>query len=296
MKIAVLLPVFNKLNYTIACLSSLHEEINKNDLTDYFEFVLVDDGSTDGTAAYVKQHFPFVILLTGDGNLWWSGGINKGASYAISNLKVDYVLLWNNDIATHDNYFVTLLKLLQNEDKNTIIGSKIYMNYENRTIWSMGGFINPYIGKIGMIGYNEPDCKNYQKSREVDWIPGMGTIVPVWIINKIGFWDDVHFPQYHGDSEFTYRAKINGYKLVVSPELVLSNDVSNTAISHEGSFKKLLKLFKDKRSLYNYRVNIAFIKKYGKGPLKYSHLFTSYSILILSFLKRKCVSIFKVKR
>jgi GT2 family glycosyltransferase len=263
---------------------------------DYFKVVLIDDGSVDGTGEYVKQHFPFVIMVTGDGNLWWSGGINKGAAYAISNLNVDYVLLWNNDITTHDNYFVNLLKLIQNEDNNTIIGSKIYMNYENRTIWSMGGFINPYIGKMGMIGYNEPDCQNYQKSLEVDWIPGMGTAIPVGIINKIGFWDNIHFPQYHGDSEFTYRAKINGYKLIVSPDLILSNDVSNTAISHDGNFRKLMKLFNDRRSLYNFRVTTAFLKKYGKGPFKYFHLFKSYVILILSFLLKKCLSIIKTKR
>jgi len=296
MIIAILLPVYNKRNYTIACLNSLYEEINSNDIMDHFRFVLVDDGSVDGTGEYVKKNFPFVTILSGDGNLWWSGGINMGAEYAINSLNVDYVLLWNNDIITHENYFVNLLKILQNTDKNTIIGSKIYMNYEDRILWSMGGTLNRVIGRHGMIGYGKPDTQNFNRPMEADWIPGMGTVIPVEIINKIGYWDQVNFPQYHGDSEFTYRAKMKGYKLIISPDLILSNDTRNTGLDHEGDFRKLRNLFYDKRSLYNFRVNSAFLKQYGKGPLKYFHLFKSYAILVMSFLKCRFLSLFKVKR
>ena len=295
MRIALLLPVFNKLNYTITCLSSLYDEISHNNLLDSFRIILVDDGSTDGTGEYVKHHFPFVTVVKGDGNLWWSGGINKGAEHAINNLRVDYLLLWNNDITTHNHYFVNLLRLLQKPDKSTIFGSKIYMNYENRTLWSMGGFIKPYIGKIGNIGYNKPDNHRFQQPLEVDWIPGMGTVIPVEVVHKIGYWDQVNFPQYHGDLEYTYRAKINGFKLIISPDLILSNDTRNTAIGHEGSFKKLLGLLHDKRSLYNFHINTIFLKQYGKGPFKYLHLFVSYSVLMLSFLKWKCLRLLKTK-
>jgi GT2 family glycosyltransferase len=296
MKIAILLPVFNKLSYTRTCLDAMYTELSKGNLMDSYSCILVDDGSTDGTEEFIRQHFPFVHILRGDGNLWWSGGINKGATYAISALKADYVLLWNNDITTHGNYFGNILKILETTDRNTIIGSKIYADYNKRIVWSMGGTLNPYIGRIRMIGYNKIDGPEYEKMIEAEWIPGMGTIVPVEIIKNIGFWDDANFPQYHGDSEFTYRAKCNGYRNIVSPDLVLSNDTRNTGLSHGGSYKKLLKMFRDKRSLYNYQVNMAFFKKYGKGPFRYFHLFKSYAILILSFLKWKFSTLFKTNR
>ena len=43
--------------------------------------VLVDDGSSDGTAAAVRELVPRTVVLTGDGNLWWAGGLQKGLNW-----------------------------------------------------------------------------------------------------------------------------------------------------------------------------------------------------------------------
>jgi hypothetical protein len=86
---------------------------------------------------------------------------------------------------------------------------------------------------------------------------------------------------------------MSGFRLIVHPELMLVNDVSNTGLSHGGEMKKLLRLFTDNRSLYNFRVNRAFLKKYAKGPLAYLHLCQFYAILIMSFIKAILTKPFK---
>lgn len=295
-KIAVLIPVFNHLEFTKKCLQNLDSMLKASAVESHFPIVIVDDGSSDGTSDWIRKHFPKIELLQGTGNLWWSGGINKGARHALEKMKCDYVLLWNNDIQVDESYFLNCLKLIDSYDEGTILGSKIYANTERSTIWSMGGYFNPRNGKTGMHAYMVPESSIYQQAREVDWITGMGTVVPAHIIKTIGYWDAENFPQYHGDTEFTYRAKLNGFRNIISPDLVIWNDISNTGLSHQDRFRTLLKLLSDKRSLYNYRVNRTFLKKYGKGPLSHCHLLSRYFRLFGGFLKWKILGMFRMKR
>jgi GT2 family glycosyltransferase len=292
-KTAILIPVFNKLNYTQKCLKSLDAIINGQNLQKYFTIVLIDDGSKDQTREFVETAYPFVHILNGDGNLWWSGSINVGALYAKDHLHSDYLLLWNNDIICEEIYFQKLVDLQKSLNGNQIIGSKIYMDNTWSRTWSTGGKFHNKTGDIYMIGYDKPDVPAFMKSGEIEWIPGMGTLIPTSVIDKIGLWDHVNFPQYHGDLEFTYRAYLNGYKLVIDPELKIANDTTNSNMKHEGNFKNLLNLFVDKRSLYNFRVNTTFIKKYGEGPFKYSYLIKFYTILLLSFMKHSITRLFR---
>ena len=283
-KTAILIPVYNKLSYTSNCLKSLHLNIHDAGLSRFFETIVIDDGSQDGTSEFIKSEFPTVHVLKGDGNLWWSGGINMGALYARDHLKADFLLLWNNDIGTPENYFQLIAERAGNLKKDEIVGSKIYMK-DGLTVWSMGGIFKPGTGTIWMTGYGKRDTPEYKKPQLAQWIPGMGTLFPISIIDRIGLWDQENYPQYHGDLEYTYRAYLAGYSLIIDPELHIINDTENSSLGHEGKFKKLINLFVDKRSLYNYKVNTSFLKKYGKGPLKYSCLLKNYFILVLSYSK-----------
>ncbi len=296
-KIAILIPVFNKIEYTKKCLDQLCSFFSdKPELAERYKIIVIDDASTDGTANWIQQHHPQVIILHGDGNLWWSGGINMGAEYAIKELHCDYLLLWNNDIQVEASYFVTVLELLKRYDKNTILGSKIYANPEKTLIWSMGGVFDPKRGTNHMIGYLDTDGENYSSPRSVDWITGMGTIVPSDIVKKIGYWDQINFPQYFGDSEFTYRAKINGFKNIICPELAIWNDVTNTGLLHAGKLKLTFKMLTDKRSVYNLKVNLKFYKLYAESITAYYALFQNYFRFFGGFIKWKVLNLFGVRK
>ena len=58
-----------------------------------FETILVDNASTDGTAAFVRERFPWVQVVTLDRNLGFAGGNNAGVRAA----RGRYVALLNND-------------------------------------------------------------------------------------------------------------------------------------------------------------------------------------------------------
>jgi len=284
--IAIILPVHNKLSYTKNCLEILSEKIFESVLVNQYSLIVVDDGSTDGTYQFIKNSYPKVYVLKGDGNLWWSGAVNMGVQYVYQNTNSDYILLWNNDIQVCSDYFSILVDKAKYHLKDEIIiGSKIYMDDKRTIVWSMGGKFKKSTGFIYMIGYNQLDRPEFKNNVEVEWLPGMGSLIPLSIIKKIGFWDAVNFPQYHGDLEFTYRAWMSGYRIIVYSDLILINDVTNSGLKHNGSYIQLNRMLHDKRSLYNYKINLRFISEYGSGVFKYYNLFVSYLVLMLSFIK-----------
>jgi GT2 family glycosyltransferase len=296
MKIAILIPVFNNLPYTQTCLQNITGILDKDETRHVFEVIVIDDGSTDGTKDWVTRNYKHIHLLEGYASLWWSGGINMGAKYAIEKVKADYVLLWNNDIEIRDDYFSVLLKVCTEYDDSVLIGSKVYANMEKKIVWTMGGVFNPITGYTGMKAYMANDAEDYQVPSEADWLTGMGTLVPARVIRETGYWDAVNFPQYHGDTEYTYRAKLHGFRNVVDPRLVIWNDIENTGLNHGGSFSKLVRMTKDKRSLYNLKVNVKFHSLYAKSPFAYMYLMKIYFKLFAGFFKWKLLNLMGIKK
>jgi len=296
-KVAILIPVFNNLEYTKKCIQRLDELIFHNDFS-YTEFlvIVIDDGSTDGTTDWLTAHHPEVIVIRGDGNLWWSGGINMGAKYAMDKLQVDFILLWNNDILPADNYFTELDKLVKDLDERTIAGSKIFYLGRKDLIWSCGGVFNPKTGLKYMVGYNLPDSDEFNRVMDVDWLPGMGTLVPVNIIRNIGYWDAEVFPQYHGDSDFTFRAATAGYQINVYPRLLLWNDKSSSGLAHGGSVKGLVRALTSIRSNTNIGKDILFYRRHATSFLAYGVLVKYYCRVIGGFIKWKLLSLIGVRR
>jgi GT2 family glycosyltransferase len=283
------MPVFNGLAFTRKSLANLTEAIGNVDkdlLT--VDTLVVDDGSTDGTGDFIRLTYPGFIVLQGNGNLWWSGSMNVGARFACEELKADYVALWNNDILCEPDYFNILLGILEKNDDHAVIGSKIFA--KENLVWSMGGLFNPYSGKKVQLGSFAADGEQFNQVTEADWLPGMGTIVHTDVIRRIGYWDDENFPQYHGDSDFTYRARLAGYSVRVYPTLKIWNDITNTGLEHKGSFSVLLHSMKHIKSYNNIRIDCLFYKKFARSPFAYVALVKKYGRLIGGFFKWKILN------
>jgi len=296
--IAIIIPVHDGWTYTKKCLTSMewlvNTETSANSLN--YSLVLVDDGSADGTATFVQQQFPWVHVLSGDGSLWWSGGINKGSAFAIDQLDADYLLLWNNDILPGDNYFDILADIVHTSNGQIIWGSLVRELQHPERVWSMGGKFNRKTGARFMIGLDKPVGDLPNTPQPADWLTGMGTLVPVEVVKKIGYWDAENFPQYHGDSDFTCRAREAGYKLKVHPQLTLYNAVENSAPLHQGKFRKLLRSLVHIKSKYNFRKDWTFYRRHKAAPQAYLNLLWRYVRYIGGFFKWKILRMIGVNR
>jgi GT2 family glycosyltransferase len=99
----IIIPVFNRWHYTRECLESLRLQTNQD-----FRTVVVDDGSTDETAAALARDYPEVEVVTGDGNLFWTAGVNAGIRRALA-LGADRVMTLNNDVVTAPDFVAQML-------------------------------------------------------------------------------------------------------------------------------------------------------------------------------------------
>jgi len=203
-----------------------------------------------------------VVVLKGDGNLWWAGATNLGVEYAIKN-NYDYVLTINNDAEIEVETLEHLIKTAR-DNPDVIIGSRIMLDRKG-TIWSLGvlTFWNTD-SFLRLNHYNENTKIMHTMSGTLptDCLTGNGTLVPVKIFKSVGLYANFWCPQYHADTEFTLRARSKGFPAVVALNAV----VYNNEFACDPNFKIMDELF-SKRSHRYWRPVVYVFLKYS--PLRY---------------------------
>jgi GT2 family glycosyltransferase len=290
--ISILIPIHNRLSKTQDGLRSLYTALEyyrlKGKNTVVFGVIVVDDGSTDGSFEWILGHYSDIMLLKGDGNLWWSGAINMGARFAIEGKKNDYILLWNDDTICEKIYFLELEKIVMNARYNSsIVASKIYLQDETNKLFNYGCYYNRENGKKTLIGYGQKDSDKYQSVKEIDWSGGMGTLIPSSIVKDVGYFDSKNFPQYHGDSDFFLRAQNKGYKAFVIPTLKIWNNEASTGLNKTNKFSDISQILKTNRSYINLHQNVLFNRRHSNTIRSWIHL----SLYYLNFLTKSLANL-----
>lgn len=93
--IAVVLTCYNRRDKTAACLRALAIQATQLAGRCTLQMIVTDDGSTDGTGEMLASEFPDAIVISGDGNLFWAGGMRAAYGYALAEGHDFY--LWIND-------------------------------------------------------------------------------------------------------------------------------------------------------------------------------------------------------
>jgi len=139
LKIAVLIVCHNRKEKTIKCLQKLYSQKNIENIK--FKVFLVDDGSSDGTEHAISQSFPDVVIIKGNGNLFWAGGMRIAWNSA-KKKQYDYYLWLNDDVFLYNNFLGSCLKDIQTvkkqeQKKKFIISYPTFCNIYKRQ--STGG-------------------------------------------------------------------------------------------------------------------------------------------------------------
>jgi len=197
----VLIPAHNRRSVTLECLNALNAA---GDLGRY-HVVVIDDGSTDGTAEAIRLSYPQIHVLTGDGNLWWTGAIVLGMRHAVEAGAEQ--LIWLNDDCLVRPRTLELLVEHTREHPRTIIGAQgVEANVSTevafggkRRSWRGFRFVRAAADEVAAC----------------DVLSGNLVCMPREVVDAIGYPDLKATPHYGGDALYMVRARNAGYRLFV---------------------------------------------------------------------------------
>ena len=253
-----------------------------------FEMIIVDNGSTDGSQALVKEKFPQVKLILNKSNLGFTKANNQGMKVA----KGQYILLLNSDTYLIENSFKKLLDktqsiegnlgalgpLLLNEDKSVQQSVGFFPNLP-QVFWWMT-FIDDLPGGQLLSPYHVDHDSFYRKDQKVDWVTAAAILVPAKVIKRVGPFDEKIF-MYGEEVEWCWRIKKAGFKVYFTP---------SAKIVHigRGSSQKI----PTRAFIGEYKSIIYFYRKY-KSPISLQiarfllKIGALARILIFALLRRK---------
>lgn len=266
-KVTIVTLNWNGKKDTIECLESLKQVTYPN-----YEILLVDNGSTDGSAEFFREHCPEISIIENEKNLGFTGGCNIGIKKAISD-STDYILLLNNDVAVEPDFLDELISAARKNGNVGILGTKINYYDAPDYIWAAGGFINYWICLVAYHGMNKPDTGEYSYEKDVDFVSGCAMLIRADVFQKIGLLDERYFA-YFEDVDICLMAKKNRYGVRYVPSAKIYHKVSRSS----GGALSPFSLY------YNTRNKLLFLSKHFYMP----HLLTAFIVTMSVF----CIRIF----
>ena len=233
-----------------------------------FQLILIDDGSTDGTADMVQSKMPQAVILQGDGNLWWGGALHKAYLWVKDNAPVlqdDFIMLANDDTDFPEDYIERAISMLSDKFKVLLTGCGISRQSGKQVD---GAIRYDLTGKTPAQNisrfYAEGNCASTRSLffRIRDFL-------------VIGGFHPVLLPHYGSDYEWTIRAcRKYGYRVVCDETLRYLADETTTGDNqyHTLTRKKLF----SKRSVSNPFYKFSFILMIT--PARYIPLACFYQI------------------
>lgn len=271
-KIYILLPVYNRKEITRRFVSCLKQQTFQN-----FHLVLIDDGSTDGTADMVRSEMSNVTVLTGDGGLWWAGGLQLGIDW-LKRQQVgdrDVVLLSNDDITFNPDFLQNALRILGYRDGVLLLPK--YIDETTGQVMETG--VEADLRKLSFRAATSAD--------RINCLPTRGLFMTIADLLKIGDFYPRLLPHYMSDYEFTIRAHRKGLQLRSSSEILIRRDDGASGYrSFEGmSFARFMRQFFSKKSVDNPVYRTAFIWLTNPFPYVLVNTLKVWGIALVCILK-----------
>lgn len=222
-KVTIIIPNYNGMQFMEPCMEALEAQTCRD-----FDVLVVDNGSTDGSCDWLKEHHVPAIYLAD--NTGFSGAVNVG----IQAVKTPYVILLNNDTAAEPGYVGALLKAIEASPRIFSVSPKMIQMY-HRELMDDAGDMYSIMGWAYQRGVGQ-EIGRYDRPCHIFSSCAGAAIYRREVFEEIGYFDEMHFA-YLEDIDVGYRAKIAGYYNRYCPQAVVYHVGSGTSGSRYNSFK-----------------------------------------------------------
>ncbi|MBS6396881.1 MAG: glycosyltransferase family 2 protein [Clostridiales bacterium] len=263
--VTIVIPNYNGISFLDACLRSVsrQEEVSA-------EIVVVDNGSSDGSREFIKEHYPECILVCLEQNYGFCRAVNEGIRRAES----PYVILLNNDTEVCPDFSARLLEAIRADDRRFSCSAKM-LQYQDRTILDNAGDFYCALGWGIARGKGKPEA-GYSVGQKIFSSCGGAAIYRRQLVEELGGFDEAHFA-YLEDMDLSYRANIFGYCHWYVPEAVVYHMGSGTSGSRYNHFKVIHSAGNNVYLIYK---NMPFLQILLNAPLLLAGFFIKYLFFV----------------
>ncbi|MFH2000676.1 MAG: glycosyltransferase [Planctomycetota bacterium] len=243
--VSVVIPVFNQLALTERCLELIYEHGMENGS---FETIVVDNGSSDGTAAFLKQAgrtYPQFKVISSAENRAFAWACNQGAAAS----RGEYILFLNNDIEITPHWVGPLKDVLDNDPDVAAVSGKLL--YPNQTLQHVGMVIcndrvigDPLIAKH--LFHRAPaDLKEANEPRRYQGLSAAAMMVRRSAFQQVNGFDELYWNGYE-DIDLCFRFNESGWQCVYEPKSVMYHLCSQSGPERFRQAAQNIRRFHDK--------------------------------------------------
>jgi GT2 family glycosyltransferase len=231
---------FNGWSDTIECLAHLER-------LDFpsFSTVVVDNGSTDGSATEIRKRYPTISLIEKEQNLGFGAGNNVGIRYALER-GADFVWLLNNDTLPPPSSLLNMVKAAKSTTSSILVGSVLVFAHDPQTVQAWGGgIVRPLLGAT----------KHLTSPGDLDYITAASLLAPKSLFEQVGLFDE-HFFLYWEDTDLCRRAYRAGWRFKVAGGEPIMH-------KHSTSTKSEMLRMREFADIHFVRGMVRFFRKHG---------------------------------
>jgi len=208
---SVIVLTYNARIFISRCLNALSAQTFAD-----FETIVVDNASSDGTADFVREHFPQARLIVSATNGGYGAGNNLGAAHATG----DVLVFLNPDAIPEPDWLANLLGAMQRHGRH-FATSQITLQSDHTRLNSGGNLIH-FLGLSFCRGLDSPRSA-YSRPELVSGASGAACAIAHDLFDRIGGFDPSFF-LYHDDVDLSLRALLAGEPCLYVPDAVVSHD------------------------------------------------------------------------
>ena len=232
---------WNRPEDTLACVASLRAMRGPA-----FDLLLVDNGSTDQSAARLRAALPDVPLIANATNLGFAEGNNVGIRQALAH-GAAHVLLLNNDTVVDPGMLEGLLAAAKAHPRAGFLGAKIFYHAAPERIWMGRPDWDPQTCRFTHAGLNAPDASaGLDTVAPAAYACGCAMLVRAETIAQIGLMDPRFFC-YYEEVDWCFRGARQNWHSLYVPAAKVWHKVS--ASSAGGKQSPVVRYFRTRNSL-----------------------------------------------
>ena len=211
-KVSIIIPVYNQVHYTYACLVSILENTERFD----YEIIIADDVSTDATKE-IDKFVTGLVIARNESNQ----GFLKNCNNAAKKARGEYIFFLNNDTTVQKDWLPPLIRLLESDKSIGMVGSKLI--YPDGRLQEAGGIIWSDGSGWNYGRCDDPNKPEYNYVRDVDYISGAAIMLSRKLWEDIGGFDERYAPAYCEDSDLAFEVRKRGLRVVYQPLSVVTH-------------------------------------------------------------------------